>query len=108
MSNVKGIIKVLSDVNQITDSFRKRELVLTVPDEKYPQDILVEFQQDNCSKLDSFGVGQEVSVEYNLRGRMWHNPKTGLDVYFNTIVGWKIDLLSAEAAPAGQDDDLPF
>jgi len=84
-----GRIKLIGQPQDISASFRKRELVVTT-EEQYPQDILVEFIQDKVSLLDSFQVGEPVRVSINLRGREWTSPQ-GEVRYFNTIQGWRID-----------------
>jgi len=87
---VVGKVKAINPVQQVSDSFKKQELVVTT-DEQYPQHILIEFNQDKCSKLDSVGVGDEVKVSINLRGREWVNPQ-GETKYFNQIQGWNIEV----------------
>ena len=47
-----GKIKVLFDTQQISAKFRKRELVL-ITQERFPQQILIEFTQDRISLLDN-------------------------------------------------------
>jgi hypothetical protein len=86
---IKGTVKMIGQTVQVSDKFSKRELVL-VTDEKYPQSILVEFNQDACSLLDPYAVGSKVGVKVNIRGREWVNPKDGQVKYFNTIQGWQI------------------
>lgn len=86
---ITGKVKVVSDVIQVSDSFKKRELVVTT-DETYPQHILIEFAQDKCSLLDNIQINEDVIVHINLRGREWVNPQ-GETKYFNQIQGWKID-----------------
>jgi len=112
--NIKGTVKRIEPINQVTDSFKKQELILSVQDGQYEQTICVEFQQDNCSKLDSFAPGQEVDVQINLRGREWTNPKDNTVRVFNTIVGWKIETVGTAPEPTAKemsddsDDDLQF
>ena len=85
---VSGKIKVLGDVKTYGDNgFRKREVVITT-EEQYPQHLLIEFVQDRCELLDSFNVGDKVTISINLRGREWQNPE-GEVKYFNSIHGWK-------------------
>ena len=93
--NLTGKIKAIKETKEIgTKGFKKRELVLTT-DEKYPQDILIEFIQDNCVVLNNFGVGNNVDIAINIKGREWTN-KIGDVVYFNTIQGWRIALTKSE------------
>lgn len=123
---VSGTVKLINAEQQVSASFKKRELVVTT-DEQYPQHILVEFTQDRCELLNSVNVGDFVKVSINLRGREWTSPQ-GEVRYFNTIQGWRIEKNAAEtsapsasstpSAPAAApapiptslegEDDLPF
>jgi hypothetical protein len=116
---VEGTLKVINDEQQVSDKFRKREIVVTT-DETYPQHILIEFQQDKCNLVDNRNVGDKVKVSINIRGREYTNKTTGEVKYFNSIQGWKIELVSsvpvaqAAATPAApvpavdKDDSVPF
>lgn len=91
--NITGKLKVIKETEYVGSSgFQKRDCVVTTS-EQYPQDILIQFVQDKCNLLNQYQVGQEVSVDINLRGRCWTNPQ-GEDVYFNSINGWKISLVT--------------
>lgn len=120
---VIGKVKVINPEQQVSASFKKRELVIT-SQEQYPQHILIEFNQDKCDLLSNFRQGQEVKVSINLRGREWINPQ-GEMRYFNSIQGWRIEAVSASttqttAMPTresfetttnyndDQFDDMPF
>jgi len=88
---VVGKIKVIGETLQVTDSYKKRDLVVTT-DEQYPQHISIEFAQDKTSLLDNRLVGEEVKVSINLGGREWVNPQ-GETKYFNSVKGWRIEKL---------------
>jgi hypothetical protein len=114
---VKGTIKVINPTQVISEKFSKREFVLT-DESQYPQDILFQATQDKCSLLDNIGVGQQVEVSFNLRGREWTSP-AGEVKYFNTLEAWRIEVFGAvnmnpnttytPTTPANEeDDDLPF
>ena len=122
---VTGKIKVINAEQQVSASFKKRELVVTT-DEQYPQYIMIEFTQDKCDLLNNYQPGEPVKVSINLRGREWVNPQ-GETKYFNSIQGWRIEKEQAQApaqpqaaAPAAptfqpapsfkeeEHDDLPF
>lgn len=89
---LQGTIKVKKDTQIVSDKFSKRELVLTVQDGTFYNDILIEFNNAQCSLLDAFNVNDFVEVDINLKGREWINPQ-GEAKYFNTINGWKITKL---------------
>ncbi|MCX6184131.1 MAG: DUF3127 domain-containing protein [Flavobacterium sp.] len=88
---VAGKIKVINAEQQVSATFRKRELVVTT-DEQYPQHIMVEFTQDKCDLLNNYKAGEAVKVSINLRGREWINQQ-GEAKYFNSIQGWRIERL---------------
>lgn len=89
---------MIGDVQQISASFKKREVVVTT-EEQYPQHILVEFTQDKTDLLNQYNVGEPVRVSINLRGREWTNPQ-GETRYFNSIQGWRVERLQTEAPAA--------
>ena len=106
---VQGKIKLVGDIQEITDSFRKRELII-VTQEHYPQTLCIEFVQDKMSLLDDFQEGEEVKIGINLRGREWKNPE-GKIKYFTSLQGWRIENLQSEIPEneqPGPDSLSPF
>ena len=73
------------------NGFEKRDLVI-VTEEQYPQTIIIQFTQQRCDLLNNLQVGQNVKVYINIRGREWTSPQ-GEIKYFNTIEGWKIEVI---------------
>ncbi|TLP82611.1 DUF3127 domain-containing protein [Maribacter sp. ACAM166] len=103
---IEGKVKLIGEAQTFgSNGFRKRELVVTT-DEQYPQHIMVEFVQDKCDLLNSYGVGQDVKVSINLRGREWTNPQ-GQVKYFNSIQGWRIENVS-QSQPEGMPPVPPM
>ena len=115
--DLTGKIKLIQDPKTFDSGFTKREMVVTVEDGKYPQEINIEFVQDKVALLDTLEPGQEVTVTFDIRGREYNGR------YFNNLQGWKIapaqmQSMSSEdiqqppsytSAPAGiVDDDIPF
>src|SRR5690606_4167071 len=86
---VTGRAKVINAEQQVSASFKKRELVVTT-DEQYPQHILIEFTQDKCDMLNTYRPGDGVKGSIILRGREWVSPQ-GETRYFNSIQGWRIE-----------------
>jgi hypothetical protein len=109
---LSGTVKVIQQPQTFASGFSKRELVVTVQDGNYPQDINLEFVKDKADLLDSLSVGDSVKVWFDIRGRE-HNGR-----YYNNLSAWKVENLSGSApsAPAGQQppafdddlDDVPF
>ena len=89
---IQGRIKVIFAPESVgANGFQKRDLVITT-EEQYPNDIIIQFTQSKCALLDTLRVGQRVKVHFNLQGREWTSPQ-GEIKYFNTIEGWKIELV---------------
>jgi hypothetical protein len=127
---VTGQLKVKFDTQRISDKFQKREFVLSTElSTPYPQHVSFQLTQDKCSLLDNYNVGDELKVQFNLRGREWNGPQ-GIK-YFNTLEAWRIEKMGAAAvsqnnnqsssasnesnnsgpvftSSVGDNDDLPF
>lgn len=101
---ILGRVKVINPEQQVSATFKKRELVVTT-DEQYPQHIMIEFTQDKTALLDAYTQGEQVKVSINLRGREWVNPQ-GETKYFNSIQGWRIEKIQPEA-PQGNVAPMP-
>jgi hypothetical protein len=86
---ILGKVKMISEVKQVSDSFKKQELVVTT-DTQYPQHILIEFKQDKTDLLKGYKVGDNLKVSINISGREWVNPQ-GETKYFNGIEGWRVE-----------------
>ena len=100
--NISGKIKLIGETKEYgSNGFRKREIVITTQ-EQYPQNILIEFIQDRTSLLDSFQADDFVKIDINLRGREWTNQQGELK-YFNSIQGWRIDLLESNSSVPNED-----
>ena len=89
---IQGRIKQIFPSQMIgQNGFEKRDLVI-ITEEQYPQTIIIQFTQQRCDLLDSLQVGQIVRVYINIKGREWTNQQ-GEIKYFNTIEGWKIEVI---------------
>lgn len=89
---IQGRIKTIFATETVgQNGFQKRDLVITT-EGQYPQDIIIQFAQGNCALLDNLQIGQMVKIHFNLQGREWTSPQ-GEVKYFNTVVGWKIELI---------------
>ncbi len=118
---ISGKILELKGEQIISAKFRKRSMILETTEDQYPQTFEIEFTQDRGALLDKCGVGQNVLVSINLRGRKWTPPKGGDDRYFTAIQGWRIQAANTGGdsypgpsgggpppGPGPGDDDIPF
>jgi hypothetical protein len=131
--NYEGTIKVIEQTMTFDSGFKKREIVITSNDEKFPQDVKFEFTKDSVEKLDAFKVGDTVKVAFSIRGNEY-NGKFYVSLGAFTIAHVKLEggltapsTAEAKAAkadkpvakaatpapvaadfPEGDDDDLPF
>jgi hypothetical protein len=116
-----GTLKLKKDEQKVSDTFKKREFVVTDNSSNYPQHILFQLKQDKCRILDNYNPGDEVKVSFFISGREW--SKDGSVKYFTSLDAWRIDGVekgsssnqdsgsyATEAAlPATEEqDDLPF
>ena len=86
-----GKLHTIFETKQVSERFSKREFVLEMSDNpKYPQVVLFQLTGDRCAQLDGLNVGDEVRVEFSLRGREWKSPQ-GEMKYFNSLDVWKIE-----------------
>lgn len=109
MSNqFKGVAHIVSAEEVKSDKFKARRLVLKDDSNpQYPNYVEFQFANKNCDKLNGVNVGDEVTVDYNLRGREWTSPQ-GEVKYFNTLDGWKVTVdnkYTPSSAPAPTTND---
>jgi hypothetical protein len=111
-----GKIHSISEAQQVTERFRKREFVVELADNpRYPQFVQFQLSGDRCEGLDGFSVGDEVKVEFSLRGREWKSPR-GEIKYFNSLDVWSVERSSGasdepplpDGPPPSLDDEIPF
>lgn len=120
---ISGNIIVKEDTQDISASFKKREFVIEVVNERNSDwNDFIKFQltQDRCNLLDPLQVGDKIKVSFNIRGRKWE--KDGRVNYFSNLEAWRIEkeeaalppdapapsFNEADIPPAGPEEDLPF
>ena len=86
---ITGVVYHIGQEEKISDKFKKRLIVIETEDDKYPQKVAVEFQQEKTADIDIASIGDTVEIHFNLRGREWVAPD-GVAKFFNTLVGWNI------------------
>ena len=116
-----GTLKLKKDEQKVSDSFKKREFVVTDNSSNYPQHILFQLKQDKCRLLDNYNPGDEVKVGFFISGREWQ--KDGVTRYFTSLDAWRLEKVEKGSSSDSQDssyateaalpateeqDDLPF
>ena len=109
---VTGRITHLAPARQVSASFTVRDFVIEVPDGEYPQLARMQLVKDKCALLDPYKVGDEITVDFNIRGKLSDQGKV-----FTNLQAWRIQSAggsqpaqSSGPTPVGADfeDDVPF
>ena len=118
---IEGQVIHIGQIEQKSDKFRMRLIVIKTND-KYPQEIPVQFTNANVDKTDSLKIGDAVAVSCNIRGRAWSEK------WYVSLDAWRVELSANQpTAPqpipaigqqptsyapplesAKSDEDLPF
>lgn len=112
----KGTIIEIKSVQQVSEKFKKQEIVISDKESQYPQTVQFELQQDKCDLIKNFKIGDITDVSFNLRGRQWPDPKTGEVKTFNTLAIWRMSKVGGEPqinnsepqSNSNDSDSLPF
>lgn len=113
---VSGLIHHIGETQVISDKFKKRDIVLKLDaSTPYPQFVQFQVTQAKCDVLNGYSIGDEVTVQFNLKGRE-HNGK-----FYNQLEVWKLEKIwssqgAANANPSfstgsnkvEDSSDLPF
>ena len=92
-----GTLHIINETQQVSARFQKREFVVTLADNpRYPQTVQFQLTGNRCDALDGFKVGDEVEVDFSLRGREWTSPKGDVK-YFNSLDVWTVERAGAGA-----------
>ena len=84
------VVKIM-DTETFPSGFSKRNIVVKT-EERYPQDILVEFLKDNAKMVGPLKEGTRIKLSFDLRGREYNGR------YFVSVAGWKVVNLDAVEA----------
>ena len=121
---LEGNLIQTDDVVEISQSFKKREFVIEVLNERnadWNDYIKFQLTQDKCSIIEPFNTGDKIKVNFNIRGRKWE--KDGKINYFSNLEAWRIEKADIGSEPgfepppfsendippeAEGSDDLPF
>ena len=97
--------------------FQKREFrVREKSDSQYPNFVAFVLTKDKCNLADSLTEGTEITVHFNISGRIWDKGDGSETRCFVELQAWKIDIIKPAnqvaadtAEPEGVEDiDVPF
>lgn len=120
---ITGKLVVRFDTVQRNENFKTREFVIENTEEGNGRTFknYVKFQcvQDKTNMPDRFNIGDEVKVQFNIKGTKWE--KDGRTNYITNLDAWRMESLKLsqnnanstevhynDMAPSDNVDDLPF
>jgi hypothetical protein len=105
---VQGTIYAIGPVQEVSEKFRKQEIILETLNGEYTQHIKLQFAQKKIDLLQSFAPGSEVVCQINIAGKLYKN-KEGKEDSFTNIVCWKINEVGTNVITnEAESDSLPF
>lgn len=121
---ITGKLVAVFDIVQRTETFKTREFVIEKSEDIGGRVITnyVKFQcvQDKTAMPDRFNMGDEVKVQFNIKGTKW--MKEGRENYITNLDAWRMETTKMNPAgnagdganyndmppPSDNIDDLPF
>ncbi len=121
---ITGKLVARFDIVQRTETFKTREFVIEKSEDINGRTITnyVKFQcvQDKTTMVDRFNIGDEVKVQFNIKGTKW--VKDGKENYITNLDAWRMETvkISQDTIPSDNTnyndmppsldavDDLPF
>lgn len=120
---ITGKLVARFDIVQRSESFKTREFVIETADENNGRTFtsFIKFQcvQDKTSMPDRFSIGDDVKVQFNIKGTKWE--KDGKTSYITNLDAWRMESvkLAQQSAPPQEEvyndmppndnaDELPF
>lgn len=99
-ATITGTIVSATPVKQVSETFRTRTFILKQLENfngnTYENFIEFQLTNNNCDLINTVNPGQEVTVTYNPKGRMWTNPNTGVEICITNLNAWKIQPAQAQ------------
>ncbi len=74
---IEGKLVEKFDIVQVSEKFQKREFVLETEDNAngsiYTETIKFQLVQAKCEAIDPVNLGDQIKVNFNIKGRKWTN-----------------------------------
>jgi len=121
---IVGKLIVKYETVQRSETFKTREFVIEKSEDSNGRSFTsyIKFQcvQDKTTMVDKFNIGEEVKVQFNIKGTKW--VKDGRENYITNLDAWRMETAKlggsqpVEDSPvypdqvfeASSSDDLPF
>ncbi|MEE9334922.1 MAG: DUF3127 domain-containing protein [Granulosicoccaceae bacterium] len=100
----EGKLHKIFPTEQKTEKFSAREFVIELVDGKFPEFIKFQLTQDKCALMDDYSEGDEIVVDFDLRGREWNER------YFTNLNAWRVakaDGSSGSGSSGGGQKEMP-
>ena len=98
---ITGKLISVSDTQQVSERFKKREFVLETSEEingnVYTNYAKMQLVQNKCDIIDNYNVGDDIKVNFNIKGNKWE--RDGNVNYITNLDAWRIE--SAQHANPG-------
>lgn len=81
---LKGKIKLINDLSN--DKIEKKQVVITIENGKYPNDIAIDFLKDKVKLIDNAKPGQIATIKINVVSREYQGK------WYTNVNGWSVAL----------------
>ena len=82
---LRGKVVSIKEVQVISDTFKKQEVILKQEGVEYDADVPIEFIQDKGIEIaKELKVGSSYEIDINISGREWNNR------HFVSLKAWKV------------------
>ncbi|GAC1398843.1 MAG: hypothetical protein NVSMB63_18860 [Sediminibacterium sp.] len=107
---ITGKLVAKFDIVQRTETFKTREFVIDKSEEIGGRVITnyVKFQcvQDKTAMPDRFTIGDEVKVQFNIKGTKW--VKDGRENYITNLDAWRMETMKMDQGATGTADNINY
>ena len=104
--NIIGTIYQIGEVDNVTDNFRRREIIVVANKEDNKGDCLgnikLQFEQRDVFRVNTFHIGDEVSIDFEIVGKKWIK-KDGTEGNFTYLRAISIETVVRAPKPKAGD-----
>lgn len=107
---VEGKLVHKFEVQQITETFSKRSIVVCIEHEQYPQEVKMDCVGGAKSHVDAIEIGSYVHCECELTGKSYVRKNDGEKDWFTAVKCFHLWVPAPGSRPneQGEVEDVPF